>query len=150
MNNYGWDGISARKTHVVRTCTQLAYSYERKRSHFVAWFFKKKKTGTRGNNIVRCCLLYFYYFQVSFFRSFWRFFFAKMYAPGPNGDCIVSPKQPPTQNEVVVFMHAYIVKNRAGMIQHSPRYVHTSEYNQSTPTTKTVVRVYSCVTLFYT
>ena len=111
---------------------------------------KKKKTGTRGNNIVRCCLLYFYYFQVSFFRSFWRFFFAKMYAPGPNGDCIVSTKQPPTQNEVVVFMHAYIVKNRAGMIQHSPRYVHTSEYNQSTPTTKTVVRVYSCVTLFYT
>ena len=45
------------------------------------------------------------------------------------------------------WMHTSF-ENGAGTIAHSPRYV--SIYNQSIPTTKTLVRICSCSTLFYT
>ena len=91
--------------------------------------------------------LHFIIFHVSFT--------AKVYAPGPHADCIVSKGSGAAyyileiKAVMLLLMYSYILVHRfkAGSgRRHSPRYVH----RQSTPTTKTVVRIYSCVTLFYT
>ena len=82
--------------------------------------------------------------------SFSRFFLCqtKVHAPRPHGDCIVSTAPPITKIKWLYSCIHTSFYNGAGTIAHSPRYVHI--YNQSTPTSKTAVRICSYVTLFYT
>ena len=93
--------------YVIRTpvTTVVASPVSRPPFVFVGWFLKKNKTGTVLEEIIlfaaACCIFTTSEYQVLNFRSFSRFFFsAKLYAPGPHGDRILSTKQPITYFEV--------------------------------------------------
>ena len=121
----------------------------------VGWFFYKTYQVLEEKCIVCCCLLPLAVFVlIRFFRAS---FPAKVYTPGPRGKRIISTKRLSllSRKKVVImlimlmvcsYIHNILLKQGRddGTLSSLP--VH----NQGTPTSKTVERSYSCVTLYYT